>query len=153
MSEARLLCTFTLDDRLFGVDVRRVQEVLRKQEMTRIPLAPRYICGLINLRGQIVMAIDLRRCLELGDTPLDSDAMSLVLRADDGPISFLVDKIHDVVSVDDSLFEPPPPNLRGALRQMIQGSYALPDRLLLALNAETVLSLIDPAEASSPRTI
>ena len=58
-------CSFTLDGLLFGVVVEKVQEVLRYQEMTRVPLAPPVVCGLINLRGQIVPAIDLRRRLEL----------------------------------------------------------------------------------------
>ena len=149
MSDTRLLCTFTLDDRLFGVDVRRVQEVLRQQDMTRVPLASRFIRGLINLRGQIVMAIDLRSCLELGMTPLDAEAMHLVLRTPDGPLSFLVDKIHDVVVVDDSAFENAPPNLHGITRRMILGTYSVGDRLLLALDDERVLTLIDPPGATA----
>ncbi|MDX2037892.1 MAG: chemotaxis protein CheW [Isosphaeraceae bacterium] len=151
MNDTLLLCTFTLDDRLFGVDVRRVQEVLRRQDMTRVPLASRFIRGLINLRGQIVMAIDLRCCLDLGETPIDSDAMHLVLRTDDGSLSFLVDRIHDVVVVEPSTFEPPPSNLQGEMRTMILGSYSDVDRLLLALDADAVLTMIDPpAGAAAP---
>src|SRR5690349_10504331 len=101
MAALRQLCTFTLDDLLLGVEVDRVQEVLRHQEMTRVPLAPRVVRGLINLRGQIVMAIDLRRCLGLPDLPADRSSMSVVLRTEDGPMSLLVDEIRDVVELAD----------------------------------------------------
>ncbi len=150
MAEIRQLCTFTLDGQLFGVEVRRVQEVLRHQEMTRVPLAPRFISGLINLRGQIVMAIDLRTCLELGPPARALSPMNLVLRTDDGPMSFLVDRIHDVVDVDESAFEPPPPHLQGPTRRLIRGTYTLHDRLLLALDAAAVLDLIEAPVGSGP---
>ena len=69
MTDERQYCTFYLDGHYFGIDVRKVQEVIRYQEMTRVPLAHPVVRGLINLRGQIVTAIDLRRRLELRDRP------------------------------------------------------------------------------------
>ena len=71
--------------------------------------------------------------------------MNLVIRAADGPLSFLVDRIVDVVDVDDATFEPPPANLHGASRNLIRGTYSLSDRLLLALDADRVLELIEGA--------
>src|ERR1700743_3747788 len=101
MSHRRQLCTFFLQGLFFGVEVEKVQEVIRYQEMTRIPLSPPVIAGLINLRGQIVTAIDLRHQLELLPRKSDELPMNVVIRRDDGPISLLVDEIGDVVEVDE----------------------------------------------------
>ena len=86
MNSLQQVCTFQIDGGLFGVEVKRVQEVLRHHEMTRVTLAQKFIRGLINLRGQIVMAIDLRRVLELPNAA-DEKAMNLVIRTEDGPVS------------------------------------------------------------------
>jgi purine-binding chemotaxis protein CheW len=101
-------CTFFLDSLFLGVEVQRVQEVLRQQEMTQVPLAPAVVRGLINLRGQIVTAIDLRRRLELPSAPARTPAMNVVVRTDDGAVSLLVDEIGDVIKFRMTTFEPPP---------------------------------------------
>jgi purine-binding chemotaxis protein CheW len=87
-------------DLFFGVDVLRVQEVLRFQQMTRVPQAPEVIEGLINLRGQIVTAIDMRRRLRLPPRAGDQTPMNMVVRTEDGAVSLLVDEIGDVLDVD-----------------------------------------------------
>ena len=139
------LCTFAIHGGLFGVEVRRVQEVLRHQEITRVTLARRIIRGLINLRGQIVMAIDLRRALELPELA-EGESMNLVVRGDEGPVSFLVDKIMDVIDVDESTFEPPPPNLHPPTRRIVRGSYTCGGRVLLLIDADAVLSLLESSD-------
>jgi purine-binding chemotaxis protein CheW len=140
MTVQRQLCTFMLDGMYFGIDVQAVQEVLRCQDMTRVPLAAPVVRGLINLRGQIVTAIDLRRRLELGERPADQRPMNVVVSTPEGRVSFLVDDIGDVLSMDPTLFELPPPTLRGVARELIAGAYKLPDRLLLVLDPATVLA-------------
>src|SRR5262249_44682855 len=97
MAERRQFCTFFLDGMHFGVDVHKVQEVVPYQEMTRVPLAPPTVRGLLNLRGQIVTGIDLRRRLELPERPADDRPMNVVLRGEDSPVSFLVDAIGEVI--------------------------------------------------------
>ena len=92
--------TFFVADLFFGVDVLRVQEVLRFQQMTRVPQAPEVIEGLINLRGQIVTAIDMRRRLRLPPRAGDQTPMNMVVRTEDGAVSLLVDEIGDVLDVD-----------------------------------------------------
>src|SRR3954464_8220425 len=111
-------CTFYLDGHYFGLDVLKVQEIIRYQEMTRIPLAPPVIRGLINLRGQIVTAIDLRRRLDLPDRPADQPPGHVVVRTDHGAVSFLVDDVGDVMVVDEALFERPPETLKGSSREL-----------------------------------
>jgi len=141
MNRRRQLCTFFLQDLYFGVEVEKVQEVIRYQEMTRIPLAPEVIAGLINLRGQIVTAIDLRRQLELAARPAGQLPMNVVVRRDDGPISLLVDEIGDVVEVEEESFENPPDTLEARRRDFIRGVYKLKDKLLLLLETEKAVSV------------
>ncbi|MFN7994819.1 MAG: chemotaxis protein CheW [Bryobacteraceae bacterium] len=133
--------TFFVSDLFFGVDVLRVQEVLRFQQMTRVPQAPGVIEGLINLRGQIVTAIDMRRRLQLPPRSDDQIPMNMVVRTEDGAVSLLVDEIGDVLDVDSANYESPPENLAPAARELIRGVYKLKDRLLLVLDAERTVDL------------
>ncbi len=141
MAEVKQFCTFYLDKLLFGVEVGMVQEVLRYQEMTRVPLASPAVRGLINLRGQIVTALDLRRRLALADRESDKLPMNVVVRAGDEAVSLLVDEIGDVLEVEDETFETPPETLQGEAREMIRGVYKLKDRLLLMLDTEKTVTL------------
>ena len=136
-------CTFFVDSHMFGVDVLDVQEIIRAQTMTRVPLAPMVVEGLINLRGQIVTAIDLRRRLELPDRPDDEPPINVVIQTDDGAVSLLVDEIGDVLRVPEAAFESPPETLRGAARDLIRGAYKLDGRLLLVLDIARTVSLLD----------
>ena len=142
MSRKNQFCTFHLASYLFGIEVLRVQEVLRQQEMTPVPLAPQEVRGLINLRGQIVPAVDMRRRLGLKDSELAGPPMNVVIRASDGqPVSLLVDEIGDVLDVDEADFEPPPETLRGATRELIKGAYKLPGKLMLVLDSEQAMDV------------
>jgi len=141
MSQPRQLCTFFLEDLFFGVEVEKVQEVIRYQEMTRIPLAPEVIAGLINLRGQIVTAIDLRRQLQLPARTGEQLPMNVVIRREDGPISLLVDEIGDVVEVEEDSFENPPDTLESRRRDFLRGIYKLKEDLLLLLDTEKAVSV------------
>ncbi len=140
-AEAAQYATFFVDGLFFGIEVLQVQEVLRHQEMTRVPLAPEVIEGLINLRGQIVTAIDMRRRLKLRPRPEGLLPMSMVVRAADGAVSLLVDEIGDVLEVDAESFERPPDNLDAASRELIRGVYKLKDRLLLVLDTERTVDV------------
>lgn len=133
--------TFFVADLFFGVDVLRVQEVLRYQQMTRVPQAPDVIEGLINLRGQIVTAIDMRRRLRLPPRAPGQLPMNMVVRTEEGAVSLLVDEIGDVLDVDAAAFERPPENLDPADWELIRGVYKLKDRLLLVLDAERTSEL------------
>ena len=132
----RQFATFVLDRYYFGVEVLMVQEVIRYQDMTRVPLAPRVVQGLINLRGQIVTAIDLRRRLDLPERPDGVQPMNVVVRTSDGVVSLLVDEIGDVIEAAQADFEPAPQTIHGAARELVTGVYKLKDRLLLALDVE-----------------
>ena len=144
MSDERQYCTFYANGMYFGIWVREVQEVLLYQDMVRVPLASPVVRGLINLRGQIVTAIDLRRRLGLPDGPADVDPMNVVVRTDDGAVSLLVDEIGDVVEVDEKTFEATPETLTGRARELIEGVYKLDGQLLLILDAAKTIDLPTP---------
>ena len=128
------LATFWLDGDLYGVEVEHVQEVLRSQSITRVPLAPPAVAGLINLRGQVVTAIELRERLGRPARPAGTEAVVIVVRLHGEAVSLLVDSIADVVDVDVADFEAPPDTLDGAARDLIRGAYKLSGQLLLALD-------------------
>ena len=139
--DTRQYSTFFVEGLFFGVEVLRVQEVLRYQEMTRVPLAPDVVEGLINLRGQIVAAIDMRRRLELTPRPADRTPLNMVVRSEDGVVSLLVDEIGDVLEVKSDTFELPPDNVSGVARELVRGVHKLKDRLLLILDTEKTIDL------------
>jgi purine-binding chemotaxis protein CheW len=140
-ADYRQFATFRLDNIYLGVPVLEVQEVIRYQEMTRVPLAPSMVRGLINLRGQIVTAIDLRQRLQLPPRKQDALPMNMVIRTDEGAVSLLVDEIDDVIEVSRERHEPPPVSLSGLARELLAGVYKLDSRLLLILNTEKAISL------------
>jgi purine-binding chemotaxis protein CheW len=148
MSEDHQFSSFFVDDLLFGVDVQKVQEVIRYLEITQVPLAPPMVKGLINLRGQIISAIDARSCLGLADRPIDQCPVHMIFRTENGPVSFLVDEIGAVLELREDAQAFPPATLQGRLREMISKTYQLPNRLLLVLDTERLLSAVS-AEANT----
>jgi purine-binding chemotaxis protein CheW len=144
VSDKKQFCTFYLGSLLYGVEVLKIQEVLRYQEITEVPLAPEVIRGLLNLRGSIVATLDLRR--RFGMPPLEEGSLptNVVSQTSTGLISLLVDRIGDVVEVDQEGYEASPETLNGESRELIEGVYKLPSGLLMVLNVERALDL-EPA--------
>jgi len=140
-NRTRQLCTFFIGGMLFGVDVMNIQEVIRYQQMTSVPLASAMVRGLINLRGQIVTAIEMRA--RLGLTPRKSEElpMNVVATTSDGVVSLLVDEIGDVLEVDEAGFERAPETLDPAFKELVPGVFKLDGQLLLLLDAEKVADL------------
>jgi purine-binding chemotaxis protein CheW len=140
-SGPRRYATFSVANMFCGIEVGQVQEVLKHQDMTPVPLAPGVIQGLINLRGQIVTAIDLRRRFRLPERAGGKVAMNLVLRCDGGAVSLLVDSIGDVLEVEGCEHEPPPSTMDAFHRDLIEAVYKLNGKLLLALDTAKVLTI------------
>jgi purine-binding chemotaxis protein CheW len=133
--------TFTLDGHLFGVEVETVQEVIRYQETTRVPLAPGSIGGLINLRGQVITALDLRHRLGMPERAEGQKPMNVVVRTEEGAVSLLVDQIGEVIETDVRHFESPPDTVTAQARDLIRGAYKLDGTLLLALDVPRTVDL------------
>lgn len=133
-------CTFYLDKYYFGIEVEQVQEIIRFQEITPVALAPHVVKGLINLRGQIVTAVDLRSLLELPERESGEVPMNIVVRTPLGAFSLLADRIGDVLELSDDSFESPPDNIDGMARELIQRAYKLDGSLLLTMAIEKLVS-------------
>jgi len=134
----RQIATFRVGSMLFGIDVSIVQEVIRAQRMTRVPLAPPVVKGLINLRGQILTAIDLREVLGMEPRSEDQAPMNVVIQTSSDNISILVDRIEDVIDMEISRIEEPPETVETCYRELLDAVYKLDKGLLLVLNAERV---------------
>ncbi len=141
MSPACQYATFRVGGHYLAIPVLEVQEVLRGQRLTPVPLAPDAVTGLINLRGQIVPALEMRRLLSLPPRESEVDPLSIVVRTEHGAVSLQVDEIGDVLELDGSTFELPPHNVDAHVRSRLTGVHKLKDRLLLVLDIHRTVDL------------
>ena len=142
--------TVFVDDFAIGVDIGVVQEIIPYQNMTPIPLAPTAVVGLINLRGSIVAAIDLRERLGLPPRAPEKRPVNVVVRIDDQLVSLLVDAIGDVVNTTEP-YEAVPDTLSGAARRLIVGVHRLDGRLLLVLDPAAAIQVNQPEGTARAR--
>lgn len=144
----RSLCTFEVAGQRFGLETARVQEVVRVERLTPVPRAPDDVGGLINLRGLIVLAVNATRRLGLDAAGVPTDAagpdgpVAVVLASREGPLALLVDEVHEIVEVDESLFEPSGDVLddEDPAAWLVGGAYRTEGRLTLLLDADRVLA-------------
>lgn len=141
-SMATQFATFYVSGRLYGIDVMKVQEVLKAQPLTRMPLAPGYVHGLINLRGQIATAIGLRELFEITETNTE-EKMNVVCRLNDTLISLMVDKIGDVMEVAEKDFEMAPDTVPESVRRFMSGVFKIQDNLMSVIEVEKVSSVLN----------
>lgn len=132
--------TFTIAGAVYGVPVMHVQETLGHQPRTNVPLAPRGVAGLVNLRGQVVLTIDLRPRLGLAPLPVGSEPMMVVVEVDGEAVSLLVDSVGEVVEVSSDQFESVPDTLEAQVRELVVGVYKLERGLLLALDVRAAVA-------------
>ena len=137
------ICTFTLDGLFLGIGVHEVHEVLLAQALTPVPLAHPIVAGLINMRGQIVVAIDLRRVLRLPVRTAESPPpVNVIVRNGTSLMSLQVDKVGDVLEVESHLFTPPPDSATAETRNLFRGAYQLPPQLLLVFDTNRAIEAI-----------
>ena len=136
-------CTFRLGELMIGIDVHKVQEVIRHERMTPVPLAPPEIVGLINLRGEIVPALDLRA--QLGLPVAEELSASVLLKTRGETVSLLVAEVGDVVEPSPSDYEPVPPSVSARVREVVTGTFKLEGMLLLVLDPDRVLAHLGSA--------
>ncbi|TNE98005.1 MAG: chemotaxis protein CheW [Deltaproteobacteria bacterium] len=139
-SEVVQLCGFKIGGGFYAVPVLEVQEVVKPQILTTVPLAPDYIDGLINLRGQVVTAINLRKLFHItGNAP--EEFMNIIVRNEDSLYSLVVDEIMDVMDVEVKTFEDTPDALDKEIKKYIKGVYKLEGKLLVLLSLEKLLNI------------
>ncbi len=149
MSNLEQICTFTLDGLFLGIDVNDIHEVLLAQPLTPVPLAHPIVSGLINMRGQIVAAIDLRRVLRLPARAADDPPpVNVVVRNGAILVSLLVDKVGDVMEVESRLFTSPPDSTAAETRNLFRGAYQLSPQLLIVFDTNRAIEAI-VAQATS----
>ncbi len=137
----RQFCTFYVDRLLLGIAIERVDEVLRHHMITPVPLAHPHIAGLLNLRGQIVTAIDARRRLGLAERSPAAAPTIVVIRSTGESVSLLVDQLGDVVDVTQDQFVDVPVSVGAAIRSLASGAYKLDGNLLLVLDPDQTLAV------------
>ena len=137
-------CTFFVSGVEYGIPVSEVQEVASHQPLTRVPLGPPMVRGLMNLRGEIVTVIDFRRRLGLPERHDNQLAVNMVIRREDGVVSLLVDDVGDVITVANEAVDPPPVTLRGPDRDLVAGVHQRTDRLLILLDTTANLDGCTP---------
>lgn len=139
----RQLVTFSVGDYHCGIVVLEVQEVLRPQRMTAVPLAPPAVRGLINLRGQILTVIEMRARLGLQPHPDAREQMNLIVSLRDGAASLVVDTVGDVIDLQPQQYKPRPSTLKREIADLVAGVYQVPHGLLLHLDAEQACRLFE----------
>ena len=137
----RSFCTFYVDRLMLGIAIERVEEVLRDQTITPVPLAHPDIAGLINLRGQIVTAVDARRRLGLMALDAETAPIVVVIRSGAEAVSLLVDRVGDVIEVDDDTFVEVPVTVGATISALTTGAYKLDGNLLLVLEPDDMLAV------------
>ncbi len=134
------LVSFVIEHEEFGIDILKVQEIIRPVDITRVPNAPAFVEGVINLRGKIVPVIDLRKRFGLPQREHDKDTRIVVVELVEKVVGFMMDAVREVIRVDRSVIEPPPDLAIGIDAHYIKGVAKLNDRLLILLDLEEVLS-------------
>ncbi len=137
------LATFYVGNALCGMDILKVQEINKIMQMTKVPQAPEYVLGILNLRGQIVTIIDLGKKLGLGETDLNQDPRNIIVNSAGGHVGLLVKRISDVIEADMEKQEHPPANMGGIQGEFFTGVYKTEKELIGILNVEKVLSIDD----------
>jgi purine-binding chemotaxis protein CheW len=135
------LATFYVGDALCGMDILKIQEINKLTQMTKVPQAPEYVIGILNLRGQIVTIIDLGKKIGLGETDLNQDSRNIIVNDSSGHVGLLVRQISDVVSADMERREPAPANMNGIQGDFFTGVYKTEHTLIGILDVEKVLSI------------
>jgi len=139
-NENRDFVTFRLSGQLCGIPVLSVHDVLSEQAITAVPLAPPAVAGVLNLRGRIVTAIDLRKRLGLDDQKENSENMSIVVEYEEEPYSLLIDCVGDVMSFPEESFERNPVTLDACWQEVSGGIFRLEGELLVILDVEKLLN-------------
>ena len=137
------LVTFSIGGEEFGVDILKVMEIIRTMEITKVPRAPDFVEGVINLRGKVIPIIDLRRRFGLAPRGHDKNTRIIVIEINNIIVGFVVDAVSEVLRIPASTVEPPPPVVAGVESDYVSGVGKLQDRLLIMLDLDRLLSSED----------
>ena len=134
--------TFWVDDRLYGVNIKMVQEITKSMNVTQVPLAPGFIKGLINLRGQIATAVGLRELFEITQNT-GSGKINVVCKSESYLLALVVDEVGDVLELEDNLFERTPETVSMGVSRFMSGVYKLPNNLLSVIDIQKIIDFLN----------
>jgi purine-binding chemotaxis protein CheW len=134
------LVTFKLGSEEFAVDILKVQEINKMMNITKIPNAPAFIEGVINLRGKIIPIVDLRKRLGFKDQDYDKSTRIIVVELEGLVLGFIVDSVSEVLRIPENTIEPPPTMIAGIESEYIEGVGKVDDRLLILLELKKIFS-------------
>ena len=134
------LVTFSIGEEEFGVEILKVQEIVRSMEMTRVPSAPEFVEGVVNLRGRVIPIIDMRKRFGLERKEHDNRTRIIVIDMNGVVTGFVVDSVSEVLRLPRNTIEPPPPVVAGIESDYVSGVGKLEDRLLILLDMDSLLS-------------
>ncbi len=140
--------TVTICDHLFGLPISRVQDVFVPDRLTRVPLAPPDVAGILNLRGRIVTALEMRSRLDLGARQPGEPVMAIGIEFRGESYGLLVDAVGEVMQLADSTCEPNPANLDPRLARVAAGVYRLEGQLMVVLDVDRLLDIKNGAAAA-----
>jgi purine-binding chemotaxis protein CheW len=140
--------TVTIGDHLFGLPIFRVQDVFVPDRLTQVPLAPPEVAGVLNLRGRVVTAIDMRARLDLGSRAPDQPVMAIGIETKGESYGLLVDAVGEVMRLANSACQAKPANLDPQLSRVVAGIYRLEGRLMVMLDVDRVLDIKNGAMAA-----
>lgn len=139
--------TFVVSGHLYGVPVMRVREVVRPLPITGVPLASRFVHGLINLRGQVVTAVGVHRLFGIG-SPAPEGLMNVICESGSTLISLQADEIGDVLELESDRLEPPPATAADSIKDLLEGVYKMPTRILSIIDVDKIFSRVNTNEKS-----
>lgn len=139
-SDVIQLVSFTLANEEFGIDIALVEEINRPTHITRVPNAPEFVVGVINLRGKVIPIIDLRKRFGMQSVEMDKSTRIIVVEVKSKTVGFIVDSVREVRRIPLSVIEPPPPLSSGVGAEYIKAVGNLEDCLLILLNLEIILA-------------
>ncbi len=143
------LVSFNIGSEEFGVDILKVQEINRMVEITKVPQAPHYVEGVINLRGKVIPIVDLRKRFNLELKEHDKNTRIVVVDINGNIMGMIVDAVSEVLRLDAGTIEPPPEIVTGVNAEYIKGVAKLDDRLLIFLDLSKVIDISEIAGLTS----
>ncbi len=138
--------SFSIGEENYGVDIQTVKEVIRHKEITRLPKAPSFVKGVINLRGDVIPILDLRERFGLEHKEYTEMTRVIVVEVDDRSIGMVVDSVSHVLRIGQAEIEPPPPIVGGISAEYLRGVGKVGEKLIVLLNIDRILTVEEKVE-------
>lgn len=132
---------FLLENKEYGIEIQKVQEIIRLLKITRVPHAPHFVSGVVNLRGNVLPVMDLRLRFGFPPGPVTDDTRIIITKSENKLMGLIVDNVVEVIGMDNSWLEPPPVVTENIKTEFLQGVARIDQRLIIMLNLKKVNNL------------